>query len=62
MKKSNYKNIINQIQNIRKKNNTNWMDVLRISFKYSPNETLKVMKRIHSTDKKISRLFTKIKI
>jgi len=61
-KKFNYKQIIQKIQNVRKKNNNNWMDILRISFKYSPKETLQVMKKIHSADKKISRLFTKIKI
>ena len=31
-----YLKIINQIENIRKKNNKNWMDVLRIAFKHSP--------------------------
>ena len=31
-KKSNYKQIIQKIQNVRKKNNNNWMDILRISF------------------------------
>ena len=43
-KKSNYKQIIQKIQNVRKKNNNNWMDVLRISFKYSQKETLKFNK------------------
>ena len=39
VKKSNYKNalkLIMQIQNIRKKNNVNWMDMLRLAFKHDP--------------------------
>ena len=27
-----YLKIIKQIENVRKKNNSNWMDILRISF------------------------------
>ena len=30
-KSKNYLKIISQIENIRKKNNVNWMDILRIS-------------------------------
>ena len=41
-----YLKIINQIENIRKKNNKNWMDVLRIAFKHSPKEAAKVMNSI----------------
>ncbi len=35
--------IIDQIEDIRSKNNTNWMDILRIAFKHSPKEAAKVM-------------------
>ena len=32
------------------------MNILRISFKYSPDETAKVMAKIYSDDDKISKL------
>ena len=40
-KNKKYLNIIKNIENIRKRNNTNWMDSLRLSFKYSPKQTAK---------------------
>ena len=52
--------IINQIENIKKKNNVNWMNLLRIAFKYAPKETSKVMKKINICDKKISSLVSKL--
>ncbi len=48
--------IIDDIQNIRKKNNVNWMDILRIAFTYAPEETREVFKRITSDDNKINEL------
>ena len=67
MKKNNSKNqsskylkIINQIESIRKKNNKNWMDILRIAFKYSPQNSAKVMREIYSQDKQISILSEKL--
>lgn len=48
--------IINDIQNIRKKNNVNWMDILRIAFTHAPEETREVFKRITSDDNKINEL------
>ena len=55
-----YLKIINQIENIRKKNNKNWMDVLRIAFKHSPKEAAKVMNSIYKDDKRISNLVKKL--
>ena len=52
--------IIDKIEGIRKKNNVNWMNILRISFKYSPDETAKVMAKIYSDDDKISKLVKKL--
>ena len=31
-----YLQVIKQIENIRKKNNVNWMNILRLAFKKSP--------------------------
>ncbi len=61
--KSNYyQKIINDIEKIRKKNNSNWMDILRIAFKHSPSETADVMANIYKEDKKISDLAKKLRI
>ena len=54
MKKKDYSKIINKIQLLRKKNNINWMDILRLAMKYAPNETKKILKNINNYDKKIS--------
>lgn len=59
-KKKNYLKIISQIENIRKKNNTNWMNILRIAFKYNPKATAKVMSKIYIDDEKISFLVKKL--
>ena len=52
--------IINKIQKIRSKNNVNWMDVLRLSVKHAPKETIKLLKKINSKDSQISKLYKKI--
>tara|TARA_B100001029_G_C15023347_1_gene432030 strand:+ start:930 stop:1127 length:198 start_codon:yes stop_codon:yes gene_type:complete len=51
---------IDQIEKVRSKNNINWMDIIRLAVNHAPNETLKVIKKINSQDKKISKLFKKI--
>ncbi len=60
MSNKNYLKIIDKIENIRKKNNKNWMDLLRLSFKYSPKETAKIMSLIYRDDQKISKLVKKL--
>tara|TARA_Y100000816_G_C25728751_1_gene383897 strand:+ start:4 stop:204 length:201 start_codon:yes stop_codon:yes gene_type:complete len=55
-----YNSIINKIQNTRKKNNKNWMDLMRIAFKYQPNQAKIVVKKIFSDDKKINKLIQKL--
>ena len=57
-----YLKIIDQISNIRKKNNNNWMDILKIAFKNSPEESAKITKRIFDQDTKISNLSKKLSI
>ena len=56
-----YLDFIDEIEKVRSKNNINWMDVLRLSLKHAPNETIKLMKQINKKDKKISNLFNSIK-
>ena len=51
---------VNQIQNIRSKNNKNWMDLLRLSLKLDFDTTSKIIKEICKDDKRISTLAQKI--
>ena len=55
-----YLKIIDQIEKIRSKNNINWMDLLRLSFKHSPEDAKKLVKKINTSDNKISSLFKKL--
>ena len=58
--KKKYSSIINEIQKTRSKNNTNWMNILRLAFKFAPEESSKIMKKINFHDKKISNLIKKL--
>ena len=64
MKKNNlYKKnmaLINRIQKIRSKNNVNWMDLLKLSFKHDPKNAAKIMSNVLNDDKKISLLVNKL--
>lgn len=51
---------INQIENVRKKNNKYWMDILRLSFKYAPKQAALIMQKINNNDKKISKLINNL--
>ena len=52
--------LIMQIQNIRKKNNVNWMDMLRLSFKHNPKAAAKIMSNIYTDDQRVSNLVDKL--
>lgn len=52
--------IIDKIEKIRSKNNSNWMDILRLAFKYSPQEASKIMVQINNKDKQISNWLSKL--
>jgi hypothetical protein len=56
----NYLKIINLIERSRSKNNVNWMDLLKIAIRAEPKKTIKVLKKINLSDKKISNLFKKL--
>lgn len=58
--KNRYETIIKQITNARKKNNINWMNLLRISIKFAPEQSKKILKNINKQDKKISQLLRNI--
>jgi len=55
-----YTKIIDEIEKIRGKNNTNWMNILRLSFKNSPKETAKILSQIYLDDRRISKLAKKL--
>ena len=56
----NHKKIINKIQQVRSKNNVNWMNLLRLAFDSAPEKASKVVKQININDKKISSLLKKL--
>jgi len=53
-------NLIKSIEKIRSRNNKNWMDLLRLAFKYAPKQASNIIKKINSHDKKISQLLKKL--
>ena len=55
-----YLSAISKIENIRKGNNINWMNILRVAFTNSPMEASKIFKKIYSDDKTISYLSKKL--
>ena len=58
--KNYYLNIIKKIENIRKKNNVNWMNLLRLAFNESPKKAASIMAKIYPDDAKISHLVKKL--
>jgi predicted transcriptional regulator len=52
--------IIDEIEKIRNKNNVNWMDILRLSFKYAPTEARQIMSKINTDDNRISELLEQL--
>ena len=57
----NYIEIINKISSIRKKNNSHWMDILKLAFRNSPHKAAKIMSQIYKEDNRISKLTKKLK-
>jgi len=58
--KKNYLTIIKKIENIRKKNNVNWMNLLRLAFNTSPKKAAHIMSKIYLDDDRISKLVKKL--
>jgi folate-dependent phosphoribosylglycinamide formyltransferase PurN len=52
--------IIDAVESVRNKNNKNWMDILRLAFKYAPEEARPVLAEINRSDGKISKLLDKL--
>ena len=49
-------NLFKKIENIRSKNNKNWMDILKIAYKSDPKNTVNVLNRILNKDQKLIKL------
>ena len=52
--------IINEIEKVRKNNNINWMDILRLSFQSNLEVSKSIFKKITVSDKKINLLSKKL--
>lgn len=52
--------IVKEIENVRSKNNVNWMDLLRIGLTHAPKETKKILSRISNDDQRIHDLFVSL--
>jgi len=55
-----YLDIIDEVENVRSKNNVNWMDVLRLAFTHAPDKAKDLMRKINAEDNRISDLFKKL--
>jgi hypothetical protein len=53
--------IIDKIENTRKKNNNNWMNIVRLAINIAPEKVIKIMKKIDKNDNRISSLFKKMR-
>ena len=60
LKKKSDEDIINEIQKIRTKNNTHWMDVVKLAFRLSPKEAREIFKKIKYCDYKINELLKEL--
>jgi hypothetical protein len=60
IEKKKYLETIDKIENIRKNNNINWMNILRIAFKYASIESSEIFREIFIDDRKINKLSKKL--
>ena len=51
---------IDKIEKARKRNNVNWMDILRLAYSKSPRQAVKIFSRIYKEDNKINSLAKKL--
>tara|TARA_A100001388_G_scaffold274762_1_gene258972 strand:- start:9566 stop:9769 length:204 start_codon:yes stop_codon:yes gene_type:complete len=54
--KNKTKYLFKQIENTRKKNNSNWMNLLRIAYESNPKKTVKILKKILKKDETLIKL------
>ena len=61
MKKNVSTAIFKSIENVRKKNNKNWMDLLRLAYDVKPKETILILSKILKKDGELIKLASKLK-
>ena len=54
--KNKTKYLFKQIENTRKKNNSNWMNLLKIAYESNPKKTVKILKKILKKDETLIKL------
>lgn len=52
--------IINKVEQVRKGNNVNWMDLVRLAFEIAPDRARPIFKRINESDGEISKLLDQL--
>ena len=60
MKKKTNK-IFDKIENVRKKNNKNWMNILRVAYDSNPKKTILILNNILSKDTQLIKLASQLK-
>jgi len=60
MKKKSDK-IFDKIENVRKKNNKNWMNILRVAYDSNPKKTISILNKILSKDAELIQLANLLK-
>lgn len=56
LKETKSKKLFKKIENIRKNNNKNWMDLLRLSYKNDPKNTIKILNNILKKDNQLIKI------
>ena len=59
-KKNRIDKVINKISNARKRNNLNWMKLLKLAIEDAPKRSKAILNQINKQDKKISELVNKL--
>ena len=60
LKERSDKDIINDIQDIRAKNNTHWMDLVKLAFEVAPTDSRSIFKKIKYCDEKVNELLKEL--
>ena len=60
-KKINSNKLFKNIENIRKNNNKNWMNLLRLAYKNDPKNTIKILNNILTKDNQLIKIAKQLK-
>jgi hypothetical protein len=60
--KKNKLKLFDKIEAVRKENNKNWMDLLRLAYSHDPKETYAILTKILNKDEKLIKLASKLKV